>query len=95
MSQIAKNDKHLMLFSGRAYPELAQEVARIMETELVPTLMLISGSPSTPLVTTLARLSSLMYWSESSSISILTRSRWVSRSMLTHQPAGPYQRTSR
>ena len=37
MSQIAKNDKHLMLFSGRAYPELAQEVARIMETELVPT----------------------------------------------------------
>ena len=37
MSHIAKNDKHLMLFSGRAYPELAQEVARIMETELVPT----------------------------------------------------------
>ena len=37
MSQIAKNDKHLMLFSGRAYPELAQEVARTMETELVPT----------------------------------------------------------
>ncbi|HMR14176.1 MAG TPA: ribose-phosphate diphosphokinase [Arachnia sp.] len=37
MSQIAKNDKHLMLFSGRAYPELAQEVARLMETELVPT----------------------------------------------------------
>jgi len=37
MSQIAKNDKHLMLFSGRAYPELAKEVAQLMETELVPT----------------------------------------------------------
>lgn len=31
------NNKHVMLFSGRAYPELAQEVATIMEDELVPT----------------------------------------------------------
>ncbi|WOQ16099.1 ribose-phosphate diphosphokinase [Raineyella sp. W15-4] len=30
-------EKHLMLFSGRAYPELAQEIARLMDTELVPT----------------------------------------------------------
>ncbi|WP_344676614.1 ribose-phosphate diphosphokinase [Tessaracoccus defluvii] len=37
MSQIAKNDKHLMLFSGRAYPELASEVATLMGTDLVPT----------------------------------------------------------
>ena len=37
MSQIAKNDKHLMLFSGRAFPELAQEVAELMGEELVPT----------------------------------------------------------
>jgi len=37
MSQIAKNDKHLMLFSGRAYPELAQEVSELMGQELVPT----------------------------------------------------------
>ncbi|AQP45212.1 ribose-phosphate pyrophosphokinase [Tessaracoccus flavus] len=37
MSQIAKNDKHLMLFSGRAFPELAQEVATLMGEELVPT----------------------------------------------------------
>ena len=37
MSQIAKNDKHLMLFSGRAYPELANEVATLMGTDLVPT----------------------------------------------------------
>lgn len=29
--------KHLMLFSGRAYPELAQEIAELMDTELVPT----------------------------------------------------------
>jgi ribose-phosphate pyrophosphokinase len=29
--------KHLMVFSGRAYPELAQEVTRILDTELVPT----------------------------------------------------------
>lgn len=31
------NDKHLMLFSGRAYPELAQEVATLMGVEIVPT----------------------------------------------------------
>ncbi len=30
-------EKHLMLFSGRAYPELAAEVARLMEAEIVPT----------------------------------------------------------
>ena len=37
MTQIAKNDKHLMLFSGRAFPELAQEVSALMEQPLVPT----------------------------------------------------------
>ena len=37
MSQIAKNNKHLMLFSGRAYPELAQEVSELMGEALVPT----------------------------------------------------------
>lgn len=31
------NNKHIMLFSGRAYPELAQEVAELMGEELVPT----------------------------------------------------------
>jgi ribose-phosphate pyrophosphokinase len=31
------NDKHLMLFSGRAYPELADEVADLMQVELVST----------------------------------------------------------
>lgn len=31
------NDKHLMLFSGRAYPELADEVATLMGVDLVPT----------------------------------------------------------
>lgn len=35
--QIANNNKHLMLFSGRAYPELAQEVASLMDVPLVPT----------------------------------------------------------
>jgi ribose-phosphate pyrophosphokinase len=30
-------EKHLMLFSGRAHPELAATVARLLETELVPT----------------------------------------------------------
>ncbi len=30
-------EKHLMLFSGRAFPELAQEIARCLDTELVPT----------------------------------------------------------
>lgn len=33
----AQNEKHLMLFSGRAYPELAQEVATLMGQGLVPT----------------------------------------------------------
>jgi ribose-phosphate pyrophosphokinase len=31
------NVKHLMLFSGRAYPELATEIARLMNVEIVPT----------------------------------------------------------
>jgi ribose-phosphate pyrophosphokinase len=31
------NEKTLMLFSGRAYPELAAEVASLMEVEIVPT----------------------------------------------------------
>lgn len=31
------NDKHLMLFSGRAYPELAQEIADFLEVDIVPT----------------------------------------------------------
>ncbi|HEY0888164.1 MAG TPA: ribose-phosphate diphosphokinase [Nocardioides sp.] len=30
-------EKHLMVFSGRAHPTLAQEVADLLETELVPT----------------------------------------------------------
>lgn len=30
-------EKQLMLFSGRAYPDLAQEVAELMNVELVPT----------------------------------------------------------
>ena len=30
-------EKNLMLFSGRAHPELAEEVARLLGTELVPT----------------------------------------------------------
>jgi ribose-phosphate pyrophosphokinase len=30
-------EKHLMVFSGRAYPELAEEVTRILDTALVPT----------------------------------------------------------
>ena len=37
MSGVKKNqDKHMMLFSGRAYPELAQEVAELLEVDLVP-----------------------------------------------------------
>lgn len=36
-TEFASNQKHLMLFSGRAYPELAEEVARLMDQELVPT----------------------------------------------------------
>ena len=31
------NDKHLMLFSGRAFPELASEVASLMGVDIVPT----------------------------------------------------------
>ena len=31
------NEKHLMLFSGRAHPGLANEVAELMKVELVPT----------------------------------------------------------
>jgi ribose-phosphate pyrophosphokinase len=31
------NEKTLMLFSGRAYPELAAEIAELMEVEIVPT----------------------------------------------------------
>ncbi len=31
------NVKHLMLFSGRAYPELAAEIARLMNVDIVPT----------------------------------------------------------
>ena len=30
-------EKHLMLFSGRAYPELTTEIARLMEVYIVPT----------------------------------------------------------
>ncbi len=38
MSGVKKtNVKHLMLFSGRAYPELAAEVADLMGVEIVPT----------------------------------------------------------
>ena len=38
MSGVKKpNDKHLMLFSGRAYPELADEIASLMGVGLVPT----------------------------------------------------------
>ena len=32
-----KTEKHLMLFSGRAHPQLAKEVAELLETKLVPT----------------------------------------------------------
>jgi len=31
------NDKHLMLCSGRAYPELAEEIAELLHVDLVPT----------------------------------------------------------
>ena len=38
MSGVKKpNEKHLMLFSGRAYPELADEVSSLMGVDLVPT----------------------------------------------------------
>jgi len=33
-------EKHLMVFSGRAYPELAAEVAEILDTDLVPSNIL-------------------------------------------------------
>ncbi|MFT4264021.1 MAG: ribose-phosphate diphosphokinase [Nocardioides sp.] len=37
MTDVKKTtEKHLMVFSGRAYPELAEEVADILDTELVP-----------------------------------------------------------
>jgi len=31
------NEKQLMLFSGRAHPELAEEVAALLDVDLVPT----------------------------------------------------------
>jgi ribose-phosphate pyrophosphokinase len=31
------NEKQMMLFSGRAYPELAEEIAQLMEVDIVPT----------------------------------------------------------
>lgn len=31
------NDKHLMLFTGRAFPQLADEVAALMGVDIVPT----------------------------------------------------------
>jgi len=31
------NEKHLMLFTGRAHPELANEIAALMKVEIVPT----------------------------------------------------------
>jgi ribose-phosphate pyrophosphokinase len=31
------NEKHLMLFTGRAHPELANEIAALMNVEIVPT----------------------------------------------------------
>ncbi|MGO1972728.1 MAG: ribose-phosphate diphosphokinase [Propionibacteriaceae bacterium] len=38
MSGVKKpNEKHLMLFTGRAYPELAREVAEMMGVDIVPT----------------------------------------------------------
>ncbi|NNG18286.1 ribose-phosphate diphosphokinase [Naumannella sp. ID2617S] len=38
MSGLKQNrEKHLMLFSGRAHPELAEEVAALLETELTET----------------------------------------------------------
>lgn len=37
MTSSTANNKHLMLFAGRAYPELAEEVAALMDTDLVPT----------------------------------------------------------
>lgn len=37
MTNLTANNKHLMLFAGRAYPELAHEIADLMGTRLVPT----------------------------------------------------------
>ncbi|MGO1384462.1 MAG: ribose-phosphate diphosphokinase [Arachnia sp.] len=37
MTNSTANNKHLMLFAGRGFPELAEEVASLMGTELVPT----------------------------------------------------------
>ncbi|MDO5066930.1 MAG: ribose-phosphate diphosphokinase [Propionibacteriaceae bacterium] len=37
MTNLTANNKHLMLFSGRAYPELAEEVAGTLGVSLVPT----------------------------------------------------------
>lgn len=37
MTNSTANNKHLMLFAGRGFPELAEEVASLMDTELVPT----------------------------------------------------------
>ena len=37
MTDVKKTtEKHLMVFSGRAYPELADEVAELLETTIVP-----------------------------------------------------------
>ena len=33
-------ERHLMLFSGRAYPELANEIAEFLDTELVPSRLI-------------------------------------------------------
>ena len=37
MTNSTANNKHLMLFAGRGFPELAEEVASLMGTSLVPT----------------------------------------------------------
>ena len=39
------NEKHLMLFSGRAYPELADEVAELLGVDLVPTRASTTPTP--------------------------------------------------
>ncbi|PID50743.1 MAG: ribose-phosphate pyrophosphokinase, partial [Propionibacteriales bacterium] len=41
------NDKHLMLFSGRAYPDLADEVADLMGVSLVPTRTVVYANSET------------------------------------------------
>ena len=41
MTGVKRNSKqHLMLFSGRAYPELAQRVSDLMDVELVPSRLI-------------------------------------------------------